>query len=280
MWRRAFSGQNQFGFGAAIATFLFIIFVPFLIINVRRFRTEEATYGHRRRAASRSSSRRAPRRRSCAGWARRRSTSCWSAIAILWLIPTAGLFITSLLTPTDQAEGGWWNFLFEPSAWTFENYSNMFDDDSIVDALILTAQVTLGATVLPILVGVARRLRARVDRLPRARLALPHRHRAARRADPDGADPDVLALQHLQPVRHRPGPDPLPHGVRAPLRDLPVTQLLRGDPEGPDGSGTDRRRLRVPALLPRRAAARPARHRSGRDLPGPLRLERPPDRRS
>ena len=74
-------------------------------------------------------------------------------IAILWLIPTAGLFITSLLTPTDQAEGGWWNFLFEPSAWTFENYSNMFDDDSIIDALILTAQVTLGATVLPILVG-------------------------------------------------------------------------------------------------------------------------------
>ena len=74
-------------------------------------------------------------------------------IAILWLIPTAGLFITSLLTPSDQAEGGWWNFLFEPSAWTLENYSNMFDDDSIIDALILTAQVTLGATVLPILVG-------------------------------------------------------------------------------------------------------------------------------
>jgi alpha-glucoside transport system permease protein len=74
-------------------------------------------------------------------------------IAILWLIPTAGLFITSLLSPSDQAEGGWWNFLFEPSSWTFDNYRNMFDDDSIVDALILTAQVTLGATVLPILVG-------------------------------------------------------------------------------------------------------------------------------
>ncbi len=74
-------------------------------------------------------------------------------IALLWLIPTAGLFITSLLTPSDQAEGGWWNFLFEPSAWTFENYREMFNDDSIVDALILTAQVTLGATVLPILVG-------------------------------------------------------------------------------------------------------------------------------
>ncbi len=75
------------------------------------------------------------------------------AIAILWLIPTAGLFVTSILTPTDQAEGGWWNFLFEPSSWTFENYRNMFDNESIVDALIITAQVTLGATILPILVA-------------------------------------------------------------------------------------------------------------------------------
>jgi len=74
-------------------------------------------------------------------------------IAILWLIPTAGLFITSLLTPSDQAEGGWWNFLFTPSAWTLQNYQNMFDDDNIVDALIITAQVTLGATILPILVA-------------------------------------------------------------------------------------------------------------------------------
>ena len=74
-------------------------------------------------------------------------------IAILWLVPTAGLFITSLLTPADQTEGGWWNFLFTPSAWTLENYTNMFDNDSIVDALIVTAQVTIGATVLPILVA-------------------------------------------------------------------------------------------------------------------------------
>ena len=75
------------------------------------------------------------------------------AIAILWLIPTAGLFITSLLTPSDQAEGGWWNFLFEPSAWTFENYRNMFDNQGVVDALWITAQVTIGATILPILVA-------------------------------------------------------------------------------------------------------------------------------
>ena len=58
-------------------------------------------------------------------------------IGLMWLIPTLGLFITSLLTPSDQAEGGWWNFLLEPSTWTLENYRNMFDNEGIVDALII-----------------------------------------------------------------------------------------------------------------------------------------------
>ena len=74
-------------------------------------------------------------------------------IGIFWLIPTTGLFITSLLTPSDAAQGGWWNFLFKPSEWTFENYRNMFDNEGIVDALIVTAQVTIGATILPIVVA-------------------------------------------------------------------------------------------------------------------------------
>jgi alpha-glucoside transport system permease protein len=74
-------------------------------------------------------------------------------IALLWLIPTLGLMITSLLTPEDLGIEGWWNFLFEPSTWTLENYRNMFDDEGIVDALIITAQVTIGATILPILVA-------------------------------------------------------------------------------------------------------------------------------
>jgi alpha-glucoside transport system permease protein len=74
-------------------------------------------------------------------------------IAIFWLIPTTGLFITSLLTPEDSAEGGWWNFFAKPSTWTFENYSSMFDNEGIVDALFVTAQVTIGATILPIMVA-------------------------------------------------------------------------------------------------------------------------------
>src|SRR5436190_6500122 len=35
MWLRSFSGQNRFGFGAAIATFLMILFIPYLLYQVR-----------------------------------------------------------------------------------------------------------------------------------------------------------------------------------------------------------------------------------------------------
>jgi alpha-glucoside transport system permease protein len=40
MWRKAFSGQNQFGLGAAISTFLLLLFIPFIILRFRSFRRE------------------------------------------------------------------------------------------------------------------------------------------------------------------------------------------------------------------------------------------------
>jgi alpha-glucoside transport system permease protein len=76
-----------------------------------------------------------------------------AAIGLFWLLPTLGLFITSLLLPEEQANQGWWNFLFKPSTWTLENYRNMFDNEGITHALVVTAQVTIGATILPILVA-------------------------------------------------------------------------------------------------------------------------------
>ena len=39
-------------------------------------------------------------------------------------------------------------------------------------------------------------------------------------------------------------PDPLPHGVRAAVRDLPAPQLLHRHPEGHPRVGADRRRVR------------------------------------
>jgi alpha-glucoside transport system permease protein len=76
-------------------------------------------------------------------------------IAVFWLVPTTGLFITSLLRASDAAQGGWWNFFVKPSTWTLDNYTNMFDNEGITHALVVTAQVTIGATILPILIASA-----------------------------------------------------------------------------------------------------------------------------
>ena len=40
MWRTSFGGVNNFGLGSAIAVFLFILVIPVLLLNVRRFRRE------------------------------------------------------------------------------------------------------------------------------------------------------------------------------------------------------------------------------------------------
>jgi alpha-glucoside transport system permease protein len=76
-------------------------------------------------------------------------------LGVFWLIPTTGLFVTSLLQASDAAQGGWWNFFVKPSSWTLDNYTNMFDNEGITHALIVTAQVTIGATILPILIASA-----------------------------------------------------------------------------------------------------------------------------
>jgi alpha-glucoside transport system permease protein len=40
MWRTSFGGQNDFGTGSAIAVFLFLLVIPVLALNIRRFKRE------------------------------------------------------------------------------------------------------------------------------------------------------------------------------------------------------------------------------------------------
>jgi alpha-glucoside transport system permease protein len=74
-------------------------------------------------------------------------------VALMWLVPTFGLFITSLLAPEDFQEQGWWQIFTETSKVTFSNYEAVFDNDAFVDALLTTAIVAVGGTVIPIVVA-------------------------------------------------------------------------------------------------------------------------------
>jgi len=74
-------------------------------------------------------------------------------IAVLWLMPTLGLFFTSLLLPSDIAAGGWWHVFTEPSRMTLENYAKVLDDPAITSALLTTLWIAIGSTVLPIFIA-------------------------------------------------------------------------------------------------------------------------------
>ena len=74
-------------------------------------------------------------------------------VGLLWLAPTLGLFLTSLLSPTDFQEEGWWQVFSTPSALTWSNYDAVFGNETITTALWTTTQIAVGGTVLPILVA-------------------------------------------------------------------------------------------------------------------------------
>jgi len=74
-------------------------------------------------------------------------------VALLWILPAAGLFVTSLLPASIANASGWWNVFSKPSEITWTNYDNMFHNSAITHALVVTAEVTVGATILPLLVA-------------------------------------------------------------------------------------------------------------------------------
>ena len=74
-------------------------------------------------------------------------------MALIWLIPTLGLFITSILPSSVVSQEGWWNLFSKPSLATFENYRAIFDNSAITSSLRTTAEIAVGGTVLPILVA-------------------------------------------------------------------------------------------------------------------------------
>jgi alpha-glucoside transport system permease protein len=76
-----------------------------------------------------------------------------AVIALLWLAPTLGLFLTSLLSPQEIGSRGWWTVFSEPSIATLENYGDLLDNEELISALGTTLVVAIGGTVLPIVVG-------------------------------------------------------------------------------------------------------------------------------
>ena len=74
-------------------------------------------------------------------------------LGLMWLVPTLGLFLTSLLSPQEFTENGWWTIFSEPAKATFENYEQVFDTDAITSSIWTTILISVGGTILPIVVA-------------------------------------------------------------------------------------------------------------------------------
>jgi alpha-glucoside transport system permease protein len=74
-------------------------------------------------------------------------------VGVMWLVPTLGLFFTSLMPPQLISSEGWWAIFSTPSIATLENYRTIFSDQAITSALLTTVWIAIGSTIVPIIVA-------------------------------------------------------------------------------------------------------------------------------
>ncbi len=89
--------------------------------------------------------------------AKTRLSSPWASgiailLAILWTIPTLGLFITSFRPPAQISDTGWWTVFSNPS-FTFENYQNAWagaGGEGLSSFFLNTFVIVVPGVIIPI----------------------------------------------------------------------------------------------------------------------------------
>lgn len=77
-------------------------------------------------------------------------------IALIWILPSVGLLITSFRSSADVAASGWWTVLQHPfnfTCYTLENYREVIIKIGIGKAFLNTLLITIPATIIPILIA-------------------------------------------------------------------------------------------------------------------------------
>jgi alpha-glucoside transport system permease protein len=76
-------------------------------------------------------------------------------IAVLWLLPTAGLLVSSFRDPRDIAAAGWWEALTDAGQWTTANYDDLLSDEAFTASIWNTIAITVPSTLLVVIIGAA-----------------------------------------------------------------------------------------------------------------------------
>jgi alpha-glucoside transport system permease protein len=74
-------------------------------------------------------------------------------IAVLWTIPTLGLFITSIRPKEDTLRTGWWTIFVDPS-FTLQNYTDvLFGREGLAGPFLNSIAISIPATVFPLVIA-------------------------------------------------------------------------------------------------------------------------------
>jgi alpha-glucoside transport system permease protein len=73
-------------------------------------------------------------------------------IALLWLVPSIGLLITSFRPSADMRATGWWTVLFEPR-FTLANYERVIASEDMGSAFLNSLFITIPSTILPLVIA-------------------------------------------------------------------------------------------------------------------------------
>ena len=74
-------------------------------------------------------------------------------LSAFWLLPTVGLFITSLRSKGEAQTSGWWDVLLNPFSqdWDLSSYTTVLTENKLATSFISSMAVTIPATILPLL---------------------------------------------------------------------------------------------------------------------------------
>ena len=77
-------------------------------------------------------------------------------VVIIWLIPTAGVLVTSFRPEAESDITGWWTAIahvFDTSQWTLDNYRTALDAGGFSNAFLNSLAVAIPSTIIPITVA-------------------------------------------------------------------------------------------------------------------------------
>jgi alpha-glucoside transport system permease protein len=76
------------------------------------------------------------------------------AIAVIWLVPTVGLAITSLRPRDEIQASGWWT-AFNDFNFTLHNYDLVLENANMGSSFVNSIVITVPSTLLPLIIGAA-----------------------------------------------------------------------------------------------------------------------------